>query len=377
MNRAWVLAGVHRRKFLALTALGFVGLAGCHGMPWSEKEKVQGRSQIGEDPIAELDASTTVGSEDHVGNTESILVSGVGLVYHLPGTGSSAPPGGWRHDARGQPQEEPARCPVTSANCSTTRARPPRSSSSRRLIPPGARKGDPIDVQITLPDESKTTSLKGGVLHPCELFTSDTTGNLQSMVREGKPAAPSGDLKIGDMWAMGEGPVLAGQFVPTNGKSDRSRRTPTASRSSRSAASGAARRSSSTRPYFILLNPGDQNPRTACDIAERLNTTFHATVGTEPEGRRGEDPRTHPRERAVRVPAQPLPLPAGRPAGADSAHGRGQRVPAEARGRTARPADDADRGGQARSAGRRAARGACASGWKARRRGCGSPRPRR
>ena len=41
-----------------------------------------------------------------------------------------------------------------------------------------------------------------------------------------------------------------------------------------------------TRPYFILLNPGDQNPRTAYNIAERLNSIFHATV--EPNLKVGE-----------------------------------------------------------------------------------------
>ena len=80
MNRAWMLAGVRRRTFL--TTLGFVMLAGCHG-PWAEKEKAQGRSQVGEDTIAELDASTTIGSKTTIGNTEPILVSGVGLVYKI------------------------------------------------------------------------------------------------------------------------------------------------------------------------------------------------------------------------------------------------------------------------------------------------------
>ena len=36
--------------------------------------------------------------------------------------------------------------------------------------------------------------------------------------------------------------------------------------------------SNRTRPYFILLNPNDQNPRTAYNIAERLNSVFHATA---------------------------------------------------------------------------------------------------
>src|SRR4051812_35635217 len=83
MNRAWVLC------------VGLVvGLTGCVG---SKAGPVQSRSQIGEDPLAEPDSPATVGMKTTVSNTEAIPVSGVGLVYRLqPGTGSSAPPGGWR-----------------------------------------------------------------------------------------------------------------------------------------------------------------------------------------------------------------------------------------------------------------------------------------
>ena len=56
---------------------------------------VQGRSQIGEDPT-DIDSLGTTGQKTTVGNTEGIPVSGVGLVYGLAGTGSSAPQGGWR-----------------------------------------------------------------------------------------------------------------------------------------------------------------------------------------------------------------------------------------------------------------------------------------
>ena len=282
MNRAWMLAGVRRRTFL--TTLGFAMLAGCHG-PWAEKEKVQGRSQVGEDPIADLDASTTIGSKTTIGNTEPILVSGVGLVYNLPGTGSSAPPGGWRMMLENSLKKNPRL-----AGHLRELLDDPRKSTSlvlvTALIPPGSRKGDPVDVQISLPDESKTTSLQGGILHPCELYTSDTTGNLRSMVQEGKPSGPSGDLKIGDLWAIGEGPVLAGQFVPTSGKSVAPETDAEGRPLYKIGRVWGGAKVVRTRPYFILLNPGDQNPRTAYNIAERMNTTFHATV--EPNLKVGE-----------------------------------------------------------------------------------------
>ena len=43
------------------------------------------------------DTVVTIGVKTTIGNTESLVGrSGVGLVYQLPGTGSSPPPGGWR-----------------------------------------------------------------------------------------------------------------------------------------------------------------------------------------------------------------------------------------------------------------------------------------
>ena len=64
-----------RRGFL-LVGLA-AGLTGCVG---SKTAPIQGRSQIGEDAIAELDSLSTVGAKTQVGNTDAIPVSGVGLV---------------------------------------------------------------------------------------------------------------------------------------------------------------------------------------------------------------------------------------------------------------------------------------------------------
>ncbi len=179
-----------------------------------------------------------------------------------------------------------------------------------------------------MPDESKTTSLKGGTLHPCELFTSDTTGNLKSIIREGKPSAPSGDLKLGDMWAIASGTVLAGQFVPTNGKSAQLETDADGQpvfKVGRVWGGGKVHRS---RQYYVMLNPTDRSPRVAYNIAERMNTTFHATAEPNLKVAEAEDAGTHPGKRAIRIPQQPLPLPVGRPADSDSGTGPGQRCTA-------------------------------------------------
>jgi hypothetical protein len=144
------------------------------------------------------------------------------------------------------------------------------------MIPPGARKGDPVDIQVTLPDESKTTSLKGGKLFPCELYTTDTTGNLKSLVHDGRPSAPGGELRKGDIWVRAEGPLLAGQFIPANGKAavETDADGQPLYKVAKIWGGGRILRS---RAYFMLLTEGNQNARTAAVIAERLNNTFHAT----------------------------------------------------------------------------------------------------
>ncbi|MBA4065432.1 MAG: hypothetical protein C0501_17310 [Isosphaera sp.] len=273
MNRAWVPAGrCDRRTFLALSAAGLGALAGCKGTE-AEKAKVGVRGQVAEDPGD--DGTAVLGGKTTIGNTEPIQVSGVGLVVDLPGTGSSPPPGGWRAMLEDSLKKTPG-LPIKALLDD-----PGRTTSLvlvTALIPPGARKGDPVDIQVTLPDDSKTTSLKGGKLFPCKLFNTDTTGNIRSLVRDGRPAGPSGEIRKGDVWAEAEGAVLAGQFVPAGG----GQAAPEADadgnpvyKVGRVWGGGKVTRS---RPYFVLINPGSQSPQMAAALAERLNTTFHTTA---------------------------------------------------------------------------------------------------
>ena len=276
MNRAWELAaGMSRRNFLAWSAaVGVAGAVGCKGTP--DPLKLQPRSQIGEDP-ADPDAVVTVGSKTTVSNTEALAVSGVALVYQLPGTGSSPPAGGWRtmlEDGLKKMKKDQA------LSVKELLDSPSRTTSLvlvSALVPPGARKDEAIDVQVTLPDESKTTSLQGGLLFPCELLTSDTTGNVHSQLHTGTAAAPAGRLLLGTVWAKAQGPLVAGTFVPENGKPV----APSVDADGRpvyraGCISGGAR-VAMNRPYYLLLNPNEQNPNIAARVAERLNSTFHTT----------------------------------------------------------------------------------------------------
>lgn len=267
MNRAWLMIA-------GLAAGSLIGSTGCQNTD-ADKTKVQGRSQVGEDPIGELDASTTVGQKTSVGNIDPIQVSGVGLVYGLPGTGSSANPGTWRTMLENSLKKQNLSIGISQL------LDDPRKTTSlvlvTALIPPGARKGDPIDIQVSLPEESRTTSLKGGTLYPCDLYNTETTGNLDSMIHEGRPSGPSGDLKLGDVLVKAEGPLIAGMFIPSDGKTtiEKDADEQPVFKVARVWGGGKITRS---RPYFLLMNPGDQNSRMAFKVAERLNSTFHATA---------------------------------------------------------------------------------------------------
>lgn len=277
MNRSWNLAaGLSRRNFLALSAaLGVAGAVGCKHTT-DPLKKLQPRSQIGEDP-ADPDTVATIGSKTTVSNTEALVVSGVGLVYQLPGTGSSPPPGGWRTMLEDGLKKMKRDQVLGVKDLLDNPARTTSLVLVSALVPPGARKDEPIDVQVTLPDESKTTSLQGGLLFPCELLTSDTTGNVHSQVHSGTAAAPSGRLLLGTPWAKAQGPLVAGNFVSENGKPAP---TPTDGDGRplyRAGAIAGGARVVANRPYYLILNSNDQNPRIAAAVAERLNTTFHTT----------------------------------------------------------------------------------------------------
>ncbi len=276
MNRAWGLAaGVGRRHFLALSAaLGVAGVVGCKSSQKALKP-MQSRSQIGEDP-SDPDSVVTIGTKTTVSNAESLVVNGVGLVYQLPGTGSSPPPDGWRtmlEDSLKKLKRD------QSLNLKALLDGPGRTTSLvfvSALVPPGSRKGDPIDVQVTLPDGSKTTSLQGGVLFPVDLYTSDSSNNVRSQVLKGTPGEAGGRLLMGNVWARAQGPLVAGSFVQEGGKTtggeDGSGRP-----SYRAGVIASGGRVLANRSYYLLLNTGDQNARISAGIAERLNTTFHTT----------------------------------------------------------------------------------------------------
>ncbi len=276
MNRARGLAGLSRRNFLAWSAT--VGVAGFTGCKHSATPPAsQTRSQIGED-ASDADTVVTIGSKTVVSEAQPLTVSGVGLVWQLHGTGSSPPSGGWRtmlEESFKKAKRDQA------LNVKELLDGPNRTTSLVLVtaqIPPGARKGDLIDVQVTLPEESKTTSLLGGVLWPCELLTTDTTGNIHSQIHDGESSGATGRLLLGSTWARAQGPLVGANLVTQNGKLAPVSLDAEGRPECRAGMISDGAIVTGNRPYFLRLNDNERRAATSAAIAERLNATFHTTA---------------------------------------------------------------------------------------------------
>jgi hypothetical protein len=210
----------------------------------SEEEKESERDK-------EVHEVKTLGAVTEVANLSPVPVSGVGLVMGLEGTGGGAPPGGLREmlekDLRISNVEN-----VREALTSPDNAMVLVSG----VIPAGAHRGDPIDVEITLPAGSKTTSLRGGVLRRCALFS---YGNAHELA----PHLISADqLAIGPKLALAEGPLLVGFD-----DGDEATRL----RHGRIWGGGQCLE---PRPLYLAMKSGQQQARIAQVVAERINVRF-------------------------------------------------------------------------------------------------------
>lgn len=193
----------------------------------------------------------TIGDITGISNAEPIPVSGVGLVVDLEGTGGSAPPGGFRsmleahlHKLKvGNVKEL-----LSSKDASMVLV--------SGMIPPGANKNDPIDVEITLPPNSTTTSLRGGYLLETSLKAYDNTRNLDPTYQ-----GPSRTLE-GHTLVVAKGQLLVGM-----GDGDESAKV----KQGRIWSGG---RCLIDRPFILALNPDQQRAQLAMRVAERFNETF-------------------------------------------------------------------------------------------------------
>ncbi len=222
-----------------------LGLAGC--------VNPQMRGQSAEETEREKDLEVrTIGEVTEVANVQPVQISGVGLVTGLDGTGHS-PPGIWRNMLEQQLRKlkvENIKSMLDSPNNCLVLV--------SAYIPAGARKGDVLDVEITLPDNSKATSLRGGYLHNTTLRDYDSTKHLMPNY------GGSDRLLTGHIFGFARGPVMVG-FGGAEEPDDR--------RVKKGRIWGGGI-SVIERPFNLLLKNDDKSFRVANAVAEKLNNNF-------------------------------------------------------------------------------------------------------
>lgn len=169
-----------RRQALVLCLS--LSLGGCSS--WN----VLGRSQSPDEESEEAKRIRLVGDLAVPFGVHPVRIEAVGLVTGLSGTGSDPMPSPQRAalvadmEARG----------VTLPNA-VLASRDTSLVLVRGWLRPGIQKGDPLDVEIRIPSQSETTSLRGGYL-------------LETRLKE--QAVLGGMLKEGHLLGLAKGPVL-------------------------------------------------------------------------------------------------------------------------------------------------------------------------
>src|SRR5437868_354922 len=135
-----------------------LGLLGClHGQP-----RMQSDDEGERDKDLEV---KTVGDVTDVSNAQPVPVSGIGLVDGLDGTGGRANLDSYRTLLESD---------LLKRRYEHVKELLDRQDTSvvlvSAMLPAGAHKGDPIDVEIMLPPQSRTTSLQGGYLREGLLY---------------------------------------------------------------------------------------------------------------------------------------------------------------------------------------------------------------
>jgi hypothetical protein len=203
----------------------------------------------------------TIGDISQVDGVFDIPVVGVGLVLGLEGTGGGVPPGNERTSLEDVLKKKGVTNIQELFNSKTTSL---VRVSAR--VPAAARKNDAIDLFVTVPENSRTTSLKGGTLAECVLYNFDTMGHVSEAVGAKSSGRPDGFLR-GHAQVMAKGRLLVGL------KSEDAADDAVSLKSG--IIWGGGRYIGLDRPILLSLNPERQVARVAMFVIQRVNETFH------------------------------------------------------------------------------------------------------
>ena len=227
--------------------------AGCSSL-WqgnnSQAEQQQALSELMRAPeLPELirDATAPHGMQP-------VQVEGVGLVNALPGTGGAPDPSRFRDELLDEIKRHDVSNPNRYLESSETAL-----VRVRATIPPGARRGDPIDVRVLAPKISRATNLHGGWLL-------DTRLRHQQLLNRA--------IRKSDVMAVGIGRVLTrASFAP--GADDSLQLE---------GIIPAGGRVQKTRKLGLVLKPQFQHAKIAAGLSAAINQRFFFFDGTTRRG---------------------------------------------------------------------------------------------
>jgi hypothetical protein len=241
------------RRWMLLAGLCAIG--GC----MNPQTRLQSADETPERDAVEV---KTIGDISSMSGVDPVPVAGIGLVTHLEGTGGGVPPGPERvalEEALKKRGVENIKELFNSKTTTLVRV--------AAFVPAGTRKHDALDVHVTIPETSRATSLRGGILEECLLYNYASSNALSTVA--GNPIGGRSDSAIrGHAWVKAEGSIIAG-IRPDADPDD-----PPSSKSG--VIWGGGKCLMPDRSFSLLLNGDQQYARVAMRVAERINETFHA-----------------------------------------------------------------------------------------------------
>ncbi len=190
----------------------------------------------------------------HPYGTNIVKVEAVSLVTGLSGTGSDPPPDGRRAELLAEMNRREVASPnaiLASGNTSLVLV--------RGFLRPGIQEGDRFDVEVRVPSQSETTSIRNGYLLSTRLTELAVLGE---------------QIREGHLLGIAEGAVLVD---PT---ADPNEDTALATRG-RVLGGGIALKS---RPLGLVINNQSKSVRVSADIAKSINQRFHTFVNGRKQG---------------------------------------------------------------------------------------------
>jgi len=245
-----------RRLFLAMPFL----MTGCFMKDFTT---TVARPQI-DDAHPATDAMQVVGDvAAEFDSAIDMVISGYGLVTGLDGNGGATPPCEARTAILERLKQDKYENPVAIVDSPDHAV-----VIVTAIVRPGVRRDELVDVEVTLPQGSKTKSLRGGVLEKTPLMTFASQGEVRDYLKQNDFGTVSDGNRLlkGHVVSMARGPIQSA----LGGKAE------TSEQPLKRGFVWKGGKMLESRAMYLVLKTDQQRYRVAEQVAKRINETFHA-----------------------------------------------------------------------------------------------------